>query len=490
MQIGGKNMKKPFLVNVSDDLATAQRAANERRSSRAKPAGDAASAAPVGGHRPLVTSAPTACPAADRRGQCRPNVALHAAVLAVATLSQMPAAFARTSTFTGQYSLGEGVNTVNGGAGNLVIEKQITIGPTWNTSGSFGGTVTGVFGDTYGLQVNTVSSGKVQLDLGYHSTSGLFTAQTPLSLRLTLPDVIRPGETFSILSDLDFTLPSTDPFAPRQTLSFQSTSSDFGFRAGIALETDTRISGRACLVNCDNFDLQLASFAVRQELLSFNYDVTAPSAIDSFDQEIILLRGNALEASITDLVRNKAVNTPIPLIKGPTGAALSLSYGNRDQTTLFPVALAQGSYTDGAASVGGSARADVLRINANLGQIATAVSGGTIPPLEGDVKALIASQVGGAARYEALPGVVKDTLNQVKVNLLRAELGLALGFEQNFELDVPDVMLDLTLRQTGQTFSFLAGSEGHLTLPALLTESIDLTNLTFDVDARFLPTLV
>lgn len=241
--------------------------------------------------------------------------------------------------------------------------------------------------------------------------------------------MIRPGETFSVLSDLAFSLPSTDPFTPRQALSFQSTSSDFGFRAGIALETDTRISGQACLVSCDNFNLELASFAVRQELLSFNYDVTAPSAIDSFDQEIILLRGNALELSLTDLVRNAAVNNAIPLLRGPTGNALSLNYGNAGQSTLFPVALAQGSYTDGAASVGGSARADVLRLNANLGQIATALSGGTIPPLEGDVKALISSQLGGTARYEALPGVVKDTLDDVEVTLLRAEVGLALGFE-------------------------------------------------------------
>ena len=416
--------------------------------------------------------------------------AMSIALLGFACLLFAPASIAGSSTFTGQFSLGDGVSTVDGSAGNTVVEEQITIGPTWDTSGGFGGTVTGAFGDTYGLQVNTVSSGKVQLDLGYHSTSGLFTAQTPISLRLNLPDQIRPGETFTVSSILDFSLPSLSPSIPQQKLSFQTTSSDFGFRAGIALETNTVISGQACLVNCDNFNLALASFVQQQELLSFNYDATAASPIDSFDQEIILLRGNALETPITDLVRNAAVNTPIQLIPGPSGKLLSLTYGNAGQTTLFPVAQAEGTYTDGAATVSGSARADIFRLNANLGQIATLASGGAFPALEGDLKTLLTNTPDRAAIYNGLPGVVKNTLDQVKYNLLRAEAGVALGFEQNFELGVPDVMVDLMIEQTGQTFSFLAGTEGNITLPESLTESINITDLTFNVSARFLPTLV
>lgn len=391
----------------------------------------------------------------------------------IVLLAAPSVAIAGSSTLSGNFAIngGTGINMWTGGDG-FNLEQNYFLGPTWDESGGIGGIDEGLFGDRYGLELKGSTSGKAGFNLGVHATSGLITGTAPLSLNLSIPDSIRPGDTIKINS-------TVDNFAPK----FQTISPDFGFRMDLEMDFKASASAYACFVECGGFNETLidltGSKAIKQELLSINYDDTAASIPDSYDQQVILFRGSdAIEANVTTLVLG-AAQTPISLYENElTGEPIiALRYGSPGQTSLLPVVKTEGGLKSaGDAVIEATGQADLLSLSLNITQLANAM--GLAPPLAGNLGALI--KPSGA--------VAKEIVDNIGYNLLTVEAGVGLGIRQDFALDTPEVFIDLALKtDTGeilQTYTVKAGQEADITIPLSLF-NLDPGELTFEPTIRF-----
>jgi hypothetical protein len=399
----------------------------------------------------------------DVRGRSPPRAALGLAIGAL--LSTPLPALAASANLSGIYTLnsGAGVNMWTGG-GAVNIQDSVFLGTSWNRSGGFGGVEKGLFGDSYGLEVNATTRGRAGIRLGYHATSGLVTAQAPFDVRLDVPDVVRPGETMRIRSSVDLS-----------GLAYQTASPDFGFRMGLELDLFASARGRACFIDCFGFDDTLVDVSVRPELLSVNYDNTAPTIPQSYDQQVVLFRDSPFEINPTPTILG-LLGREFSLYRNAAGASLiNLRYGAPDQTSLFPSIQAIGAYRDGAAAVDASGFADLASASLNLTALATQL--GVLPPLEGDLSTFVPDA----------PGFADD----IGVQLLRVNAGVGLGFRQNFSLETPTVLIDLDLKNlSGEvlgTYTLEAGKDADVNIPLSLLNLAD-ASMYFEPTIRFAPT--
>ncbi|MCP5144870.1 MAG: hypothetical protein H6978_08610 [Gammaproteobacteria bacterium] len=368
-------------------------------------------------------------------------------MLLTAIASALHTAQAGELTVTGNYLLngGSGVNLWDGG-GAFNISENIFLGTSWNTSGGFGGIETGLFGDSYGLEVRASTNGTVGLDLGYHATSGLVQGQAPFSIKLNVPDIVRPGETVRLSSALDLS-----------GLKYQTTSPDFGFRVGMKIDMFASVGGRACFVDCANFGGTLIDVDVSPELLSFNYNNTAGNIVDSYDQKVMLFRGTPAQLDVTPLIM-AGMGHRFPVYSNAAGVPIiTVRYGSPGQTTLFPVVQTEGVFAAGDAVIDSTGSADLISAGLSLTALGTQL--GILPPLGFNLK-------------NALGSSAPDFLTNVNVSLLDVTTGVGLGFRQDFELKTPDVMIDLQLQtaegQVVGTATMEAGGFADITIPISL----------------------
>ena len=391
--------------------------------------------------------------------------------------------YAGSSTLSGNFDIngGAGINMWTGGGG-FNLEENFFLGPTWNVSGGVGGIEEGLFGDRYGLEIKGSTSGKAGFNLGVHATSGLVTGQAPVIVDLFIPDSVRPGDTIRVDSTFALNKPK-----------FQTISPDFGFRFGMELDFDASVSGQACFTACGGFNETLIDLtgpnAIKQELLSVNYDITASNIPDSYDQKVILFRGTgATELDATNLVLG-ALQTPLALKKNTlTGEPIvSLRYGSPGQQTLLPVVKTEGELKSADdAVIEATGRADLLSLSLNIAQLANELNP-AFPPLGGSLKGLL-DRGNSPTAYDKLSPVAKEIVDSIRVNLLTVEAGVALGIRQDFTLDTPDIFIDLDLKNASnevlQTYTIKACEEADITLPLSLF-NLGPGQLTFEPTIRF-----
>jgi hypothetical protein len=307
---------------------------------------------------------------------------------------------------------------------------SVTAGPTftgftWNTPGTAGGTTEicafGLCG-TYGDVLYGDTTGKVGFTSEFRATAGEVTASIPVQIGLGLPNgPILPGSQFTVSSTVDVT----------QGLGFKASSPQFSASVDFNLRERATFGGKSCTFDCIVF----GPFTV----LDINYDPEVIGFNRNFDNQF-RVAGIPLVSDLSD----KSI--PVPLLKPQLDVKDPTQTYTLARVHLFPFPFFTVDATgSGTGPLSNSGQAAVIQLSAdvtNLIAYLSTLAGVPIPPLNGSIN--------GVFSYD----------------VLKLEAGIDLGFRDTFTLDPEGAIIDLLLKETGQHFTFPAGTSVDITYPA------------------------